>query len=86
MKTDIHNKDFARRLTSKLRLKCTRKWLIWFLQCTLYVDWLSTDSRALASFIILSTDRQFFSKWGFNFHMSDRLLAYHGHTQGFDEK
>ena len=27
-----------------------------------------------------------FFKVGFKFHMSNRLLAYHDHTQGFDEK
>ena len=27
--SDIHNKDFERRLALKLRLKGTRKWLIW---------------------------------------------------------
>ena len=27
-----------------------------------------------------------FLRWGFKFRMSNRLLAYHDHTQGFDEK
>ena len=25
-------------------------------------------------------------RWGFKFHMSNRLLAYHDHTQGLNEK